>query len=78
MGGPPDLLQGIKDLPEIPERHPEGFNGELRTYQADALSWLNFLDDAGLGGCLALDMGLGKTPTTLAAFAARPNIGPAW
>ncbi|MBW3658298.1 MAG: DEAD/DEAH box helicase, partial [Actinobacteria bacterium] len=35
-------------------------------YQADALAWLRFLDRAGLGGCLALDMGLGKTPTMLA------------
>ena len=29
-------------------------------------AWLGFLDAAGLGGCLALDMGLGKTPTMLA------------
>ena len=40
--------------------------GELRSYQGEALGWLTFLDDAGLGGCLALDMGLGKTPTILA------------
>ena len=45
---------------------PEGFVGELRSYQAEALAWLGFLDGAGLGGCLALDMGLGKTPTMLA------------
>ena len=29
-----------------------------------------FLDGAGLGGCLALDMGLGKTPTMLAHLVA--------
>ncbi|MDQ2825876.1 MAG: DEAD/DEAH box helicase, partial [Actinomycetota bacterium] len=45
---------------------PEGFVGTLRSYQAEALGWLGFLDSAGLGGCLALDMGLGKTPTLLA------------
>jgi len=45
---------------------PEGFVGSLRSYQAEALGWLGFLDSAGLGGCLALDMGLGKTPTLLA------------
>src|SRR5205823_3691243 len=45
---------------------PEGFVGKLRTYQAEALGWLGFLDAVELGGCLALDMGLGKTPTVLA------------
>ncbi|MGI8810304.1 MAG: SNF2-related protein [Acidimicrobiales bacterium] len=48
---------------------PEGFSGTLRSYQAEALAWLGFLDSAGLGGCLALDMGLGKTPTVLAHLA---------
>ncbi|GIR35329.1 MAG: hypothetical protein CM15mP49_07140 [Actinomycetota bacterium] len=48
--------------------------GELRSYQADALAWINFLDNAGLGGCLALDMGLGKTPTTLANLANTPAL----
>ncbi|MDH4169836.1 MAG: DEAD/DEAH box helicase [Acidimicrobiia bacterium] len=64
-----DLLRSLDDLPEHPEISPEHFVGELRSYQADALAWLDFLDDAGLGGCLALDMGLGKTPTTLANLA---------
>jgi len=70
-----DLLRSMNDLPEHPETTPEGFEGELRSYQADALSWLNFLDDAGLGGCLALDMGLGKTPTSLAALYASREHG---
>jgi SNF2 family DNA or RNA helicase len=48
---------------------PEGFVGTLRSYQAEALAWLGFLDAGGLGGCLALDMGLGKTPTVLAHLA---------
>ncbi len=63
-----DLFSSMKELPEHPDTTPEGFAGELRSYQADALSWMSFLDDAGLGGCLALDMGLGKTPTSLAAL----------
>ncbi|MDW3177319.1 MAG: DEAD/DEAH box helicase [Acidimicrobiia bacterium] len=70
-----DLLRSMNELPENPDTTPEGFHGELRSYQADALSWLNFLDDAGLGGCLALDMGLGKTPTTLAALYANREHG---
>jgi hypothetical protein len=63
-----ELLRSVGDLPVDPDTTPEGFEGELRSYQADALAWLEFLDAAGLGGCLALDMGLGKTPTTLASL----------
>lgn len=72
-----DLLRSLKTLPEQPDTTPPGFNGELRSYQADALAWLDFLDDAGLGGCLALDMGLGKTPTTLASLRSSREHGPA-
>jgi hypothetical protein len=61
-----DLLASARSIPEHLPTKPEGFHGELRSYQADALAWLRFLADAGLGGCLALDMGLGKTPTLLA------------
>ncbi len=64
-----DLLRSVEALPETPTTTPDGFTGELRSYQADALAWLEFLEDAGLGGCLALDMGLGKTPTALASIA---------
>jgi hypothetical protein len=55
---------------------PDGFRGELRTYQGEALGWLAFLDGAELGGCLALDMGLGKTPTVLAHLARTKGSGP--
>ena len=70
-----ELFQSLDELPEDPETTPDGFEGELRSYQADALAWLNFLDDAALGGCLALDMGLGKTPTTLASLFANREQG---
>lgn len=70
-----ELLRSVDSLPESPETKPDGFVGELRSYQADALAWLNFLSDAGLGGCLALDMGLGKTPTTLANLFASRELG---
>ena len=56
---------------------PDGFAGELRTYQAEALAWIGFLDAAELGGCLALDMGLGKTPTVLAHLARTTASGTA-
>ncbi|MGH1503528.1 MAG: SNF2-related protein [Acidimicrobiales bacterium] len=61
-----DLLASARTIPDQLPTTPDGFRGELRSYQADALAWLGFLDTAGLGGCLALDMGLGKTPTMLA------------
>jgi hypothetical protein len=64
-----DLLERANQVTSDPETHPEGFTGELRSYQAEALAWLGFLDGVGLGGCLALDMGLGKTPTVLAHMA---------
>ena len=40
---------------------PAGLNAELRPYQKEGLNWLNFLDDFNFGGCLADDMGLGKS-----------------
>jgi len=43
------------------ERQPEGIHGEMRPYQVRGLSWLSFLEQFGLGACLADDMGLGKT-----------------
>ncbi|MET0726968.1 MAG: DEAD/DEAH box helicase [Acidimicrobiales bacterium] len=61
-----DLLERASEVPTEPVTSPDGFVGELRSYQAEALAWLGFLDAAELGGCLALDMGLGKTPTMLA------------
>ena len=47
-------------------QEPEGFRGELRSYQREALGWLEFLGQLGFGGCLADDMGLGKTVQVLA------------
>ncbi len=48
---------------------PKGFKAELRPYQLEGLSWLNFLREFELGGILADDMGLGKTVQTLAHIA---------
>jgi SNF2 family DNA or RNA helicase len=71
-----DLLKSAAAIPSDLPTTPDGFQGELRTYQADALAWLGFLDAAGLGGCLALDMGLGKTPTMLAHAFLTKDRGP--
>ena len=71
-----ELFNRAKVAPEAPSTSVEGFHGELRSYQAEALSWLGFLDTAGLGGVLALDMGLGKTPTVLAHMVRTRAEGP--
>lgn len=70
-----DLLRATAQ-PLVPGKEPKGFRGKLRDYQAQSLGWLAFLDSAGLGGCLALDMGLGKTPTVLAHLLATRGEGP--
>ena len=72
-----DLLRSASNMSDDPATTLEGFEGELRSYQAEARLWLSFLDEAGLGGCLALDMGLGKTPTMLAHLRVSQGSGPA-
>ncbi|MEA3185275.1 MAG: hypothetical protein QOJ74_1752, partial [Ilumatobacteraceae bacterium] len=67
-----DIVRRASEMSVSAVIKPEGFVGTLRTYQAEAVAWIGFLDGAGLGGCLALDMGLGKTPTVLAHLA-RPT-----
>src|SRR5205085_7982538 len=72
-----DLLAAAAEVNVTPVRVADGFVGELRSYQCEALGWLGFLDQAGLGGCLALDMGLGKTPVMLAHLLAGKGTAPA-
>jgi superfamily II DNA or RNA helicase len=70
-----DLMHHASEAKGEIVTRPEGFRGELRTYQAEALAWIGFLDASELGGCLALDMGLGKTPTVLAHLARTKGKG---
>jgi SNF2-related domain/SNF2 Helicase protein/Helicase conserved C-terminal domain len=71
-----DLVRGASDEPPAPLGPPDGFVGKLRSYQAEARGWLAFLDRVGLGGCLAMDMGLGKTPVMLAHLLDTRGHGP--
>jgi superfamily II DNA or RNA helicase len=57
------LQRGVSITPVAP---PPSFRATLRSYQADGVSWLGFLREAGFGGVLADDMGLGKTVQALA------------
>ncbi len=48
---------------------------DLRPYQIDGLSWMQFLAKIELGGILADDMGLGKTVQTIAHIVMEKNSG---
>lgn len=62
-----NFITHIKDFEKVEEIvESSNFKGELRKYQREGLTWLNFLKDLRLGGCLADDMGLGKTIQVLA------------
>jgi SNF2 family DNA or RNA helicase len=70
-------LAGFRGLKN--KKEPAGFRGNLRPYQREGLSWLEFLSDFGMGGILADDMGLGKTVQVLAFLRARrvsPKLHP--
>jgi superfamily II DNA or RNA helicase len=58
-----------------PVDQPAGFAGTLRDYQRHGLAWMKFLDEFGFGGCLADDMGVGKTPQVLALLESRRQSG---
>lgn len=57
---------------------PPGFVGTLRDYQREGLGWMEFLREFGFGGCLADDMGVGKTAQVLAVLEGRrvEGVGP--
>jgi SNF2 family DNA or RNA helicase len=64
-----EQLQRFKGI--APADQPATFTGQLREYQREGLGWMRFLDDFGFGGCLADDMGVGKTVQVLALLEAR-------
>ncbi|MEV4533156.1 DEAD/DEAH box helicase [Asanoa sp. NPDC049518] len=70
-----DLLSGDADHRLQPTPTPPSFQGTLRPYQERGLSWLDFLSRLGIGGILADDMGLGKSPQTLALLLAERERG---
>src|SRR5437016_8450426 len=54
-----------------PAAQPAGFVGQLRDYQSEGLGWMQFLRRFSFGGCLADDMGVGKTAQVLALLETR-------
>ncbi|MBV8362500.1 MAG: DEAD/DEAH box helicase [Deltaproteobacteria bacterium] len=65
-------LQGFNGI--NPDKQPAGFVGTLRDYQCDGLGWMQFLRRAAFGGCLADDMGVGKTAQVLALLELRREL----
>ena len=57
-----------------PAEQPAGFVGQLRNYQCEGLSWMHFLRRLSFGGCLADDMGVGKTAQVLALLETRREL----
>jgi len=51
-------FEPVADLKEL--------NGTLREYQKRGVSWLSYLEQLGINGCLADDMGLGKSIQVIA------------
>ncbi len=60
------LFEGVE-----PAEQPAGFVGRLRDYQREGLGWMQFLRRFSFGGCLADDMGVGKTAQALALLETR-------
>jgi non-specific serine/threonine protein kinase len=57
----------LRQFQEIqPKDLPSGLLAELRPYQKSGYDWLHFLHEFEVGGCLADDMGVGKTVQALA------------
>ena len=54
-----ERIRGFQGVAAAPQ--PEGFSGQLRDYQREGLGWMEFLREFGFGGCLADDMGVGRT-----------------
>ena len=57
-------LQSINSFEDIP--CPSSFNGTLRHYQQEGLTWMGNMTKFNFGLCLADDMGLGKTIQVIA------------
>jgi SNF2 family DNA or RNA helicase len=66
-------LGGKSELPAVTA--PDGLLAELRPYQLQGLTWLQFLRSNHLAGILADDMGLGKTLQTLAHILIEKHAG---
>ncbi len=68
-----ERLEGFTEMSFV--QPPAGLRADLRPYQHEGLSWLQFLREFSLHGVLADDMGLGKTLQTLAHLLTEKEAG---
>ncbi|MDQ6991073.1 MAG: DEAD/DEAH box helicase [Mariprofundaceae bacterium] len=66
-------LSHIETIPEV--NIPDTLTAELRDYQHEGISWMQFLREMQLGGILADDMGLGKTIQALTHILCEKSAG---
>ena len=67
-------LRGLRTASARRRSRPAS-SGRLRDYQREGLGWMEFLREFGFGGCLADDMGVGKTAQVLALLEMRRTSG---
>jgi superfamily II DNA or RNA helicase len=68
-----ERLSAFRELELV--QPPHGLRADLRPYQREGLSWLQFLREFSLNGILADDMGLGKTLQTLSHLLMEKEAG---
>jgi SNF2 family DNA or RNA helicase len=62
-----EMMAKLRDNSRIEAiENPSQLQGTLREYQKRGVSWLQYLEQLGLNGCLADDMGLGKSVQVIA------------
>ncbi|QIR36704.1 DEAD/DEAH box helicase [Tolypothrix sp. PCC 7910] len=62
-----DMMAKLQDKSQLePISEQLNLQGNLREYQKRGVSWLQYLERLGLNGCLADDMGLGKSVQVIA------------
>jgi SNF2 family DNA or RNA helicase len=61
------MMRRLQDKTQMEEvADPAQFQGTLRPYQRRGVGWLVYLEALGLNGCLADDMGMGKSAQVIA------------
>lgn len=62
-----EMMKRLGDKTTLTEvADPDRFQGTLRPYQRRGVGWLAYLEGLGLNGCLADDMGMGKSAQVIA------------
>lgn len=70
-----EMMVKLQDKSQLdPVSHLPQLQGNLREYQKRGVSWLSYLEQLGLNGCLADDMGLGKSVQVIARLVQEREI----